>query len=76
MVHEGRDERRRAFQPVSADCRGGLWSLPDGLRLPNQVEAVPLALGDPDHPARLRKDDLADPAGFHLRLSAWLLRQG
>ncbi len=57
------------------ECRGGLWSMTDGHRLPNLLDAVPLALGDPEHPARLRATDLEDPEGFRNRLTAWLLRQ-
>ncbi len=76
MVCETWGERRQASQPGEAEARGGLWSLPDGQRLPNLVEAAPLVLGDPAHPARLRPDDLEHPEGFHSRLTAWLLRQG
>jgi hypothetical protein len=39
------------------------------------VDASPLVVGDPAHPARLRSSDLDDPQGFHARLTAWLLRQ-
>lgn len=76
MGCETRGERRQACEPKEAETRGGLWSLPGGQRLPNLVEATPLVLGDPCHPARLRPDDLENPEGFHLRLTAWLLRQG
>lgn len=72
----GKGERRQATQPKDAESRGGLWSLPDGQRLPNLVEAAPLVVGDPAHPARLRPSDLNDPQSFHSRLTAWLLRQG
>jgi hypothetical protein len=37
---------------------------------------VPLVLGDPCHPARLRPADLEHPEDFHSRLTTWLLRQG
>ena len=76
MACETRGERRQASQPREAETRGALWSLPDGQRLPNLVETVPLVLGDPAHPARLLPKDLDDPQGFHSRLTAWLLRQG
>jgi len=76
MACETRGERRQASQPTEAENRGGLWSLPDGQRLPNLVEATPMVVGDPSHPARLLPSDLSDPQGFHLRLTAWLLRQG
>ena len=69
-------ERRQASQPREAETRGALWSLPGGQRLPNLVEAAPLVVGDPSHPARLRPSDLDAPEGFHSRLTAWLLRQG
>lgn len=76
MVCEIQDERRHASLTVEAEGRGGLWSLPDGHRLPNLVDATPLVVGDPEHPARLRPSDLDNPEGFHHRLTAWLLRQG
>jgi hypothetical protein len=76
MVCETQGERRQASQPREAETRGAIWSLPGGQRLPNLVEAVPLVLGDPAHPARLRLTDLENPEGFHSRLTAWLLRQG
>jgi hypothetical protein len=44
--------------------------------LPNLVEAAPLVVGDPGHPARLLPSDLEDPQSFHARLTDWLLRQG
>jgi len=40
------------------------------------VEAAPLVLGDPAHPARLRLADLENPEGFRSRLVAWLMQQG
>jgi hypothetical protein len=40
------------------------------------VEAAPLVVGDPAHPARLLPTDLENPEDFHSRLTAWLLRQG
>jgi hypothetical protein len=76
MACEGWGERRTASQPRDSESRGALWSLPGGQRLPNLVDAAPLVLGDPGHPARLRPSDLSDPQGFHERLTAWLLRQG
>ena len=76
MVGETQGERRQASGPREAETRGGLWSLPDGQRLPNLLEADPLVVGDPAHPARLLPSDLEDPQGFHSRLTAWLLRQG
>jgi hypothetical protein len=76
MVRVVQDERRRTAEPVPADRRGALWSLPGGQRLPNSLEGPPVAVGDPDHPARLRPTDLENPEGFHLRLTAWLLQQG
>lgn len=76
MACSSRTERRQACQAAKAEARGALWSLPDGTRLPNLLEAGPLVLGDPVHPARLRPSDLEDPQGFHSRLTAWLLRQG
>lgn len=76
MICETQGDRRQASQPREVEGRGGLWSLPDGHRLPNLVDAVPLVLGDPAHPARLRHTDLEHPENFHDRLTAWLLRQG
>jgi hypothetical protein len=76
MTCEKQGERRRASGPWEAETRGALWSLPDGQRLPNLLEADPLVVGDPDHPARLLPSDLENPQGFHSRLTAWLLRQG
>ena len=76
MVREREGERRQLAEPREAESPEGLWSLPDGQRLPSLVETVPLVLGDPAHPARLRPADLEDPQGFHSRLTAWLLRQG
>ena len=76
MVRELESERRQLTELREAETRGGLWSLPDGQRLPNLVETVPLVLGDPAHPARLLPADLDDPQGLHSRLTAWLLRQG
>lgn len=76
MACETRGERRQGAEPRDADARGALWSLPDGQRLPNLLEAAPLVVGDPSHPARLLPSDLEDPEGFHSRLTAWLLRQG
>jgi len=76
MACEIKGERRQASEPREAETRGGLWSLPDGQRLPNLVESSPLVVGDPAHPARLLPSDLENPQGFHLRLTAWLLRQG
>jgi len=70
------EERRRFAHPMEAETRGTLWSLPDGHRLPNLLEATPLVVGDPAHPARLRSTDLENPEGFHSRLTEWLLRQG
>jgi hypothetical protein len=76
MVRELAGERRQLSKAGAAETPEGLWSLPDGQRLPNLVETVPLVLGDPAHPARLLPADLDDPQGFHSRLTAWLLRQG
>ena len=76
MVGETQGERRHASTPRDADSRGALWTLPDGQRLPNLVEAAPLVVGDPAHPARLLATDLENPESFHSRLTAWLLRQG
>ena len=76
MTCETRDERRQASQPRDTDTRGALWSLPGGQRLPNLVDATPLVVGDPFHPARLLVSDLEDPQNFHVRLANWLLRQG
>jgi len=76
MVCETQGERRQASIPRDADGRGALWTLPDGQRLPNLIEAAPLVVGDPAHPARLLPADLENPEGFHSRLKAWLLRQG
>ncbi len=75
MVWDGKGERRATPMGLGAECRGALWSLPDGQRLPSFLDA-PLALGDPDHPARLRATDLEDPSDFHQRLATWLLKQG
>ncbi|GLH72955.1 hypothetical protein GETHLI_14570 [Geothrix limicola] len=75
MNCETKGERRQATEPREAETRGALWSLPGGQRLPNMLEATPLVVGDPSHPARLRPSDLEDPQGFHSRLTAWLLRQ-
>lgn len=76
MAREGSQERRKVDQPVAQDRRGGLWLLPDGSRLPNSVDNPRLALGDPEHPARLQPEDLTQPQRFHQRLKEWLLRQG
>ena len=76
MVREPGSERQQLTETKAAETPEGLWSLPDGQRLPNLVETVPLVLGDPAHPARLLPADLDDPQGFHSRLTAWLLRQG
>ena len=75
MACQSKGDRRQGSQPREAESRGSLWSLPDGQRLPNLVEAAPLVVGDLDHPARLLPSDLEDPQGFHSRLTAWLLRQ-
>ena len=76
MVCETRNERRHDSHPRSAEARGALWSLPEGQRLPNRLEAAPLLVGDPVHPARLLPSDLENPDGFHSRLKDWILRQG
>ena len=76
MSCDTRGERRRASEPRNAETREAIWSLPGGLRLPNLLEASPLVVGDPAHPARLRASDLDDPQDYHSRLTAWLLRQG
>ncbi len=76
MVSETQDDRRQESQPREVEGRGALWSLPDGHRFPNLVDAIPLLLGDTTHPARLRDTDLEHPELFHDRLTAWLLRQG
>ena len=76
MIRERQDERRQGCQPLLTDRRGALWSLPDGHRLPNALDAPLVDVGNPDHPARLREDDLENPETFHLRLKAWLLQQG
>ena len=76
MACETRGERRLGSETRDAESRGGLWSLPDGSRLPNLVGANSLVVGDPTHPARLRPSDLEDPEGFHARLNRWLLQQG
>ncbi len=76
MVRELGGEREQLIETQAGETPEGLWSLPDGQRLPNLVETVPLVLGDPAHPARLRPADLDDPESFHSRLTAWLLRQG
>ena len=76
MVRELEGERRSGSIPREVETRGAIWSLPDGQRLPGLLGAEPLVVGDPAHPARLRPTDLDDPQHFHLRLTAWLLRQG
>ena len=76
MVCDPQGDRRQASQPREVEGRGALWSLPDGRRFPNLVDALPLLLGDPTHPARLRDTDLEHPENFHVRLTAWLLQQG
>ena len=75
MLSETQGDRRQASQLRKDEGRGALWSMPDGERLPNLVDAAPLLLGDPAHPARLRPTDLEHPENFHSRLVAWLLRQ-
>ncbi len=75
MGWDGRKERRGARVAVSTDCRGGIWSLPGGTRLPNTLDQA-VVVGDPNHPARLRDTDLEQPEAFHSRLTAWLLQQG
>lgn len=76
MSWDWQSERRQASGPTPVERRGALWSLPDGHRLPNGMDGPALAVGDPDHPARLRPTDLDHPEDFHLRLTAWLLQQG
>jgi hypothetical protein len=76
MVGELEGDQRQLTVRQEAETGAGLWSLPDGQRLPGLVETVPLVLGDPAHPARLLPTDLDNPQGFHSRLTAWLLRQG
>jgi hypothetical protein len=76
MARAAQENRRLAARPTELEARGGLWSLPDGHRLPNLVEAAPLVMADPTHPARLRPSDLERPEDFHHRLTTWLLRQG
>lgn len=76
MGWDGRKERRGVGASVASDSRGGLWSLPSGLRLPNALDQAVLVVGDPNHPARLRDTDLEQPEVFHSRLKAWLLKQG
>jgi hypothetical protein len=76
MKWDGQDERRGPSGPASAERRGALWSMPGGQRLPNSLDDPALAVGDPQHPARLRPADLDHPEDFHLRLKAWLLQQG
>lgn len=75
MTWDGRKDRRKGGAPPAAECRGGLWSVLDGHRLPNLLDGLPVELDDPGHPARLRASDLEDPEGFRTRLNAWLLRQ-
>jgi hypothetical protein len=75
MVCEQQGERRRASGPRETETRGALWCLPDGQRLPNLLETPHFVVGDPAHPARLLPTDLDDPQAFHVRLTAWLLRQ-
>lgn len=75
MVRETQGDRRQASQLRKDEGRGALWTLPSGQRLPNLVDSDPLLLGDPAHPARLRRTDLEHPENFHSRLVAWLLRQ-
>jgi hypothetical protein len=76
MSGGGQDERRHEAKTEAVERRGALWSLPDGRRLPNPLEDRTLIVGDPQHPARLREDDLEHPEGFHHRLTNWLLQQG
>ena len=47
MVCERQGERRQASEAREAETRGALWSLPDGQRLPNLVEADPWWWGIP-----------------------------
>lgn len=75
MVCEMGSDRRVGSEVREVEGRGALWSLPDGRRLPSLVDALPVAVGDPTHPARLRPSDLEDPEGFHSRLNRWLLGQ-
>ncbi len=76
MVHDVQGERRLGSMSRETETRGAIWSLPDGQRLPNLLGVDPIVVGDPAHPARLLPTDLEDPQHFHLRLTAWLLRQG
>lgn len=76
MTCETQGDRRHASEVREDETRGALWSLADGHRLPNMVDAAPLLLAGPAHPARLRPTDLEHPEDFHTRLTAWLLRQG
>ena len=65
MVYETQGDRRQASQPREVEGRGALWSLPDGHRLPNLVDAAPLLVGDPVHPARLLTVSISDVPGDH-----------
>lgn len=75
MEWDARNERRKAETPPAEECRGAMWSTPDGQRLPNILDAAPLLMGDPAHPARLLVSDLDNPENFRARLNAWLMRQ-
>lgn len=76
MIRELQGERRLESSHPETEMRGAIWSLPDGRRLPSFLEADPIVVGNPVHPARLLPTDLDDPQHFHSRLTAWLLRQG
>ena len=66
MVCAGKGERQRNTTGASAA----------GQPLAPLRDNPAVAVGDPDHPARLRVGDLENPDQFHSRLKAWLLKQG
>ena len=68
-------ERRRSSEGGPADRRIAPLVKPTAQPLSGSPAGPPVAVGDPDHPARLRVGDLENPDQFHSRLKAWLLQQ-
>ena len=68
-------ERRHSSEGVPADRRVAPLVKLTGQALNGSPASPPVAVGDPDHPARLRVGDLENPDQFHSRLKAWLLQQ-
>jgi|GEM_PF-450099 len=72
-VEKGDQRRNTAGGP--ADRQVAPLAKPTGQPSPSTSTNPTVAVGDPDHPARLRAGDLENPDQFHSRLKAWLLQQ-